>query len=373
MGNDQKSVEIFDQETGEIVDLSVDGLACDIRDVLLSMRRKQTQATVWSKLSEEQQRDEIESCTTLADDLVSACVDVVAAAGHDVIHAKLDNFKIKDGAVTVTAKGAADDGAVLALNHVGHKNIKIIVADDEQFKVTRTEVKVDLDQPEMFPEGDDDSDEPEQDTSHLSDEQLYQAAVAIVMADNKCSTSYIQRKLAISYSKAASLVERMEEDRVISEANHLGKRTILAEKVEAEPEAAPIDDETPETIAEEMDRDSDDLDQQEEEAEEEEEEEELQLTDEEIEAQGRKTALARQGVDDCPFDGGTSEYHHWRKGYDDASGKIEQLINEGSSAARDGLEESSCAYQDLPREFWLEGYNRAKALMEKTEQEQAED
>ncbi len=46
-------------------------------------------------------------------------------------------------------------------------------------------------------------------------------------ATRKCSTSYIQRRLSVGYNKAASLVERMEKEGVVSAANHAGKRAIL--------------------------------------------------------------------------------------------------------------------------------------------------
>ncbi len=56
---------------------------------------------------------------------------------------------------------------------------------------------------------------------------LYDRAVAIVLRDGKCSTSYIQRRLSVGYNKAASLVERMETEGVVGPANHAGKREIL--------------------------------------------------------------------------------------------------------------------------------------------------
>jgi DNA segregation ATPase FtsK/SpoIIIE, S-DNA-T family len=56
---------------------------------------------------------------------------------------------------------------------------------------------------------------------------LYDQAVAIVIKDRKCSTSYIQRKLAIGYNKAARLVEQMEDQGLVTPANHVGKREIL--------------------------------------------------------------------------------------------------------------------------------------------------
>jgi S-DNA-T family DNA segregation ATPase FtsK/SpoIIIE len=59
------------------------------------------------------------------------------------------------------------------------------------------------------------------------EDALYDTAVAIVAKDRKCSTSYIQRKLAIGYNKAARLVEQMEDEGLVSSANHVGKREIL--------------------------------------------------------------------------------------------------------------------------------------------------
>ena len=63
------------------------------------------------------------------------------------------------------------------------------------------------------------------------DDALYDQAVMIVARDRKCSTSYIQRKLAIGYNKAARLVEQMEEQGVVSAANHVGKREVLVPEV----------------------------------------------------------------------------------------------------------------------------------------------
>ena len=48
-----------------------------------------------------------------------------------------------------------------------------------------------------------------------------------MLTDKKASTSYVQRRLAIGYNKAATLIERMEREGVISQANHAGKREIL--------------------------------------------------------------------------------------------------------------------------------------------------
>jgi S-DNA-T family DNA segregation ATPase FtsK/SpoIIIE len=64
---------------------------------------------------------------------------------------------------------------------------------------------------------------------------LYSQAVAIVTRDRKASTSYIQRRLQIGYNRAASLMERMEQEGVVGQPNHAGKREILVEGPEESP------------------------------------------------------------------------------------------------------------------------------------------
>ncbi|MGC2080769.1 MAG: DNA translocase FtsK 4TM domain-containing protein [Xanthobacteraceae bacterium] len=64
---------------------------------------------------------------------------------------------------------------------------------------------------------------------------LYSQAVMIVRRDRKASTSYIQRRLQIGYNRAASLMERMEQEGIVGQASHAGKREILVEGVEEDP------------------------------------------------------------------------------------------------------------------------------------------
>jgi S-DNA-T family DNA segregation ATPase FtsK/SpoIIIE len=60
-----------------------------------------------------------------------------------------------------------------------------------------------------------------------SGDDLYDRAVQIVLRDRKASTSYVQRRLQIGYNKAASLIERMEQEGIISAPNSKGRREIL--------------------------------------------------------------------------------------------------------------------------------------------------
>ena len=76
----------------------------------------------------------------------------------------------------------------------------------------------------------DDQDSPVFDSTGMGGDanaDLYSQAVQIVLRDRKASTSYIQRRLQIGYNRAASLMERMEKEGIVGQANHAGKREIL--------------------------------------------------------------------------------------------------------------------------------------------------
>ena len=57
---------------------------------------------------------------------------------------------------------------------------------------------------------------------------LYAQAVAVVCRERKASTSFVQRHLQIGYNRAARIIERMEAEGIVSPANHVGKREVLA-------------------------------------------------------------------------------------------------------------------------------------------------
>ncbi len=93
------------------------------------------------------------------------------------------------------------------------KHLKAQGAPQYVEAVTEEVDGADGDIPGMMPEG--------------TGDELYDKAVAIVIRDKKASTSYIQRRLQIGYNRAATLIEKMEQEGVIGPANHAGKRDIL--------------------------------------------------------------------------------------------------------------------------------------------------
>jgi S-DNA-T family DNA segregation ATPase FtsK/SpoIIIE len=78
-------------------------------------------------------------------------------------------------------------------------------------------------------EQDEDGDDPYALNSGNGDsgDRLYDQALSIVARERKATTSYIQRRLEIGYNRAARIIERMEEEGVISRPNHQGKREVL--------------------------------------------------------------------------------------------------------------------------------------------------
>ncbi len=58
-------------------------------------------------------------------------------------------------------------------------------------------------------------------------DDLYQTAVEIIKSERKASTSFLQRKLQIGYNRAARIIDMMEEEGIVSKANHVGKRDVL--------------------------------------------------------------------------------------------------------------------------------------------------
>ena len=104
------------------------------------------------------------------------------------------------------------------------------VADDEVEKVVRHLKKQGV--PAYLDAVTDEAENDDEDGGGASEygdsgDDLYDQAVAIVLRDRKVSTSYIQRRLGIGYNRAATLIERMENEELIGPANHAGKREIL--------------------------------------------------------------------------------------------------------------------------------------------------
>lgn len=349
-----KRVEIADPETGEIHGLNVGMLVGDVRDLLLSKRRMQIEATVWSRLSEDQQTDEINAATQLAEDLVEKVVEMVASAGNEVIHAMLDNFKVKDGTVTLTAKGIADDGAVLALNHIGKKALKIVVADADQFDEQREDVTPMPDQNEMFPDGDDDSEMSDQDIDDIAaemDDGLDEMEEPDDLHDEPASDEQVEGYHA-RMSGQHSQRNPYDMETEAREEWYLGwKKADDGDEALPEIEEWPPADEEKES-GDAPETDENDADQQ---------ETAPETPDLPPEKAGQQARLTGAGSDENPYDGGTEEHQAWAHAYHAADVEIKGIIDNGAKAAAEGKTAKDCPWKKGTdaEGFWMQGFNSA--------------
>jgi S-DNA-T family DNA segregation ATPase FtsK/SpoIIIE len=61
----------------------------------------------------------------------------------------------------------------------------------------------------------------------IDKDTLYQSALDIIKSEGKASTSFLQRKLQIGYNRAERIMDMMEDNGIVSKANHVGKREVL--------------------------------------------------------------------------------------------------------------------------------------------------
>ena len=66
-------------------------------------------------------------------------------------------------------------------------------------------------------------------TNNNQQDELYNQAVALIAREKRASTSFIQRHFKIGYNRAATIIEKMEENNVVSKPGRAGKREVLIE------------------------------------------------------------------------------------------------------------------------------------------------
>lgn len=66
-------------------------------------------------------------------------------------------------------------------------------------------------------------------SNNKHEDELYDQAVALIARERRASTSFIQRHFKIGYNRAATIIEKMEENNVVSKPGRAGKREVLIE------------------------------------------------------------------------------------------------------------------------------------------------
>lgn len=328
---------------------------------MIARRRLQTEATVWSKLSESQQQDEITAAQVAAFDLVRAAVELVATRDNDVIHAQFDGLALKpDGAVQIKLKGHADDDELLKLNRVGKKVLKITVLDEEQFNEQRREMKPDADQKKM---AFDEDEKPEAPADGAIADQLREAGYEVngnwteIKGDgaNEAKSPQwlggFQSRMG-GFPRSLNPFANPDGEYIDGEESDVQDWFDGWDAADESGEAPPLDDATSEPDGAQNAEPETKTDQ--------EPESEAELGPF---ALGETARLDGKGPDENPFDGGTEEGKAWAEGYNSADAEIDILIEQGYEARKDGQAPERNPWKAGSREngWWQEGYDKAKS------------
>lgn len=368
MGNNQTTTEIEDGETGEVTTITLTALVSNVRDLFLSKIRGDREKKTWSKMSQDEQQKEIDHADDMARKTVIAVAELIATGKNAVIHAILDNYKVKGGEVTVTAKGLADDGAVLALNHVGKKALKIIVVDYEQYDQDGKPAVADPDQPDLL---DGEDDKPGQSLAEAMQEAIDadEANKAAQEGEGNAEpeiddavnlSPYDQGNGSAAHGLSAKANPFKRGSRDYNDWQTGFDAFTLAQKQEAEADQPEIAEEPQLEGTTEVDDQDVDLSDTEDEQ-----------TQEAVDPKkaGADARMDGAGPDENPYDGGTDEYSAWRAGYEKVDDEMNTLVETGRAARREGFGPKKNPYKKDTKahELWVQGYEEAKAAETDTE------
>lgn len=87
----------------------------------------------------------------------------------------------------------------------------------------------------------------------LDADPLYEDAVQYVRETKRASISAVQRKFKLGYNRAARMIERMEEDGIVTEMNSNGSREVIRQRDDLNSNIAKLLDDTPDVDEDEED------------------------------------------------------------------------------------------------------------------------
>lgn len=204
---------------------------------------------VWPKLSEQKQADIIERLRNRVETNVKMAVHLIASEGRTTCVADLEGVTIKDEikATFKVARSNEYESMQHLFDSVG-KACLLLVANVGAHIGGMDEVQPDPDQPGLDIGGeyrDDDgagidgtvidgeaievpglpAPTPEHDGEAEGD-PIYAEAVRAVIEENRPTISFVQRKFRIGYNRAARLIERMEQEGIVSPMDANGGRRV---------------------------------------------------------------------------------------------------------------------------------------------------
>ncbi|AZE53442.1 DNA translocase FtsK [Pseudomonas synxantha] len=207
----------------------------------------------WSKLNEGCQQEVIDRATKSATEAAHVAINIISSRNTETIEVEMVDAKFKKKAITITASIDVNAPDVTALAKVPGK-MCLLVLSPTDYDEGLDFIKPDRDQPDlplhvgdlidgMFPNGATGPDEQDGDDVFVGDDQdpLYVEAVQFVTETRRASISAVQRHLKVGYNRAARMIQWMETQGIVTQADTNGGREVL---VQSPPTAGGVVDRT---------------------------------------------------------------------------------------------------------------------------------
>ncbi|UXY55357.1 DNA translocase FtsK [Pseudomonas tohonis] len=207
----------------------------------------------YSSLNESTQQEVIDRLTDAARGAATVAIRTISTRDVEHVQVEMKSIKVEAKTLTITAKVDAHEPSKHALTDSAGKLCLLVIApndyeeamddivpdrDQKNLALPASEILggLDLRGSEDIPEGDD---------------PLYQDVVQVITETRRATISAVQRKFTIGYNRAARLIDRMEQEGLVTAPNSNGVRDVLIPPPAGhEPEPEPLH--TPEEQADDL-------------------------------------------------------------------------------------------------------------------------
>ena len=151
METNNTTLEVTVEKTGEVRSIQSASLVSDVKSLLLEKRRAQTELVPWNRMSEKEQRQELDNMGDFAFDLIKTAVAIVATGEHSTVNGTLKQVSsIKDGVAKLVIETSSDSKNLMLINAMFNSKIALTTLNQGQFNQEQDEFEVQPDQPDLI-------------------------------------------------------------------------------------------------------------------------------------------------------------------------------------------------------------------------------